>query len=56
MDDEELTEAEEEAHYYSVLTDMVDLMTEYGPKKVVSDLLELLEFSIKYETVSKSIN
>jgi len=53
MDDEELTEAEEQAHYYSVLTDMVDLMTEYGPKKVVSDLLEL---ALKYETVSKSIN
>lgn len=52
-DDQELSEAQEESHYYSVLTDMVELMSQHGSKQVMMDLLEL---SMQYETVSTSIN
>ena len=52
-DNQELSEAEEESHYYSVLTDMVELMSQHGSKQVMKDLLEL---AMQYETVSTSIN
>jgi len=52
-DNQELSEAEEQAHYYNVLTDMVDLMSQHGSKQVMMDLLEL---AMQYETVSTSIN
>ena len=44
---------EEEAHYYSVLTDMAELMATHGSKQVMMDLLEV---SIQLDLVSKSIN
>lgn len=52
-DNQELSEVEEEAHYYSVLTDMVELMSQHGSKQVMMDLLEL---AMQYETASTSIN
>jgi vacuolar-type H+-ATPase subunit C/Vma6 len=51
--DQELSEAEEESHYYSVLNDMVELMSQHGSKQVMMDLLEL---AMQYETISTSIN
>ena len=52
-DDQELFEAEEEGHYYSVLSEMVELMGQHGSKQVMMDLLEL---AMQSEIVSKSIN
>lgn len=52
-DNQELSEVEEQAHYYSVLTDMVELMSQHGSKQVMMDLLEL---AMQYETASTSIN
>ena len=44
---------EEESHYYSILSEMVELMGQHGSKQVMMDLLEL---AMQSEIVSKSIN
>ena len=46
-------EQQEEAHYFSVLTDMAELMAIHGSKQVMMDLLEV---SIQLDSLSKSIN
>lgn len=53
MDLENEETAEDEAHYYSVLSDMAQLMREHGVKQVMMDLLEV---SIEQDVVSSSIN
>ena len=53
MIDNDQEQQEEEAHYFSVLTDMAELMATHGSKQVMMDLLEV---SIQLDLVSKSIN
>ena len=53
MDLENEETAEDEAHYYAVLSDMAQLMREHGVKQVMMDLLEV---SIEQDVVSSSIN
>ena len=52
MDLENEDVAEDEAHYYAVLSDMAQLMREHGVKQVMMDLLEV---SIEQDVVSSSI-
>lgn len=53
MTDDDYQLMEEEGHYYSVLSEMVELMGQHGSKQVMMDLLEL---AMQSEIVSKSIN
>lgn len=53
MIDNDQEQYEEEAHYFSVLTDMAELMATHGSKQVMMDLLEV---SIQLDSLSKSIN
>ena len=53
MSHEEYEASLEEAHYMSVLSDMVDLMLEHGTERALSDLLEL---TVQSETIKSMVN
>ncbi len=53
MNEDDYQMMEEESHYYSVLSEMVELMGQHGSKQVMMDLLEL---AMQNEAVSNSIN